>query len=41
MIYKKLKEVCIFKPQKKEVRQLIKESDEVSFLPMEDLEIFF
>jgi type I restriction enzyme S subunit len=34
---KKLCEVCDFRPQKKEAKDLLKETDLVSFLPMEDL----
>jgi type I restriction enzyme S subunit len=34
---KKLKEVCDLKPQKKEARDKLKETDSVTFLPMEDL----
>ncbi|MBA4316778.1 MAG: restriction endonuclease subunit S [Flavobacterium sp.] len=34
---RKLREVCEIKPQKKEARDKLKETDSVTFLPMEDL----
>ncbi|MBN1494642.1 restriction endonuclease subunit S [Candidatus Peregrinibacteria bacterium] len=36
---KKLKEICIIKPPKNEVRKKLKDDDLVSFVPMEDLGI--
>lgn len=35
-----LKKICQFQPKKSEVRQRLGDSDEVSFLPMEDLDVY-
>ncbi len=36
---KKLIDICVFKPQKKEARDKLRETDNVTFLPMQDLGI--